>query len=200
MPVPEIVPPAPPLPPRVAARFAAAAAVAALLLVGALAPLGSMSPAGRMVVDARTGEMEFEHAPIPWRIAGSVVGQLSVLALAASLVLSRDRLARRLGRRARVLRAHAWVGVAVLALALAHTLLLVADGSFHGWVSGVLALAALFAHGLLGARRRALQRAWGPWAWRLAADATAWAAVALTVEHVLLTSWHWGFASWGHGA
>lgn len=179
--------------PSPAARRAALALLLLALLVIPLLPHGSMRPIGHMETDPATGRKTFVHEPHPLRAAGSILGQLSGLLLLASLALSFDR--PRWPRLARA-RAHVVLGVLILALSLAHAAVLVVDGAFRGWIPGTLSLAAFAAHGLTGALKRRLARAWGPDGWRWSHSTSAWAALALTVEHVLMASWQFGLVRW----
>lgn len=176
--------------PRATTRAAAAFVFFGLLALILVLPHGEMAPRGQGARWMRT--------------LGSVAGQISMIVLLGSLALARDWPLVRHLKPARRVRLHAGIGKMVLALALVHTLLLVARLDLRGWLPGTLALVAFVVHGLANVLRARLVRAWGPGWWRYAHRASAWAALLLSVEHVLMASWHWGLArhfeltGWGH--
>ncbi|HVM45082.1 MAG TPA: hypothetical protein VM582_04020 [Candidatus Thermoplasmatota archaeon] len=177
--------------PTRATAFALAFLMLGLLALLVALPHGRMAPVGEMRFDPATGEHAFvrDEGAMAVRGLANAAGGLAVLLTLASLALP---YLRRLSLR----RLHARVGVIILVLAALHTLLFLREGSFRGWLPGALSLLAFGLHGATGALRARLARAWGPRWWRFAHHASAWAALALVAEHVLLASWHFGLARW----
>lgn len=158
-------------------------------------PHGRMAPMGEMRHDDATGAASFVHddARMARHGAANAAGSVAVLLTLAGLGLPYLR-------RGALLRLHRALGVAVLALAAAHMLLYLADGSLRGWLPGLASFAAFAAHGLTGALKARLLRAWGPARWRVLHRGSAWAALGLVAMHILLASWHYGLARYFEGA
>lgn len=169
-------------------RSAALFALLGLLALAAALPRGEMAPAGRMVGD----EFVHDEGGMLLRGLANAAGTIAVALTLASLWMPYLK-------RAPMRRWHTRIGVAILALAALHTAMFVVEGSSRGWIPGALSLGAFAAHGLTGALKVRLLRAWGAGWWRLAHHGTAWAALALVAEHILLASWHWGLARWLEG-
>lgn len=165
--------------------FRAAAAAAFVLLVALLValPQGRMAPAGHM----EGNEFVHDEAAMAMRGIANMTGTLATLALVASIWLAYRGTASR--------RAHARLGWAILAFAAIHVGLFLWEGSLRGGLPGALSILLFAAHGVTGALKQRIARAWGGAWWCYAHRASAWAAAFMLVEHVLLASWHWGFAA-----
>lgn len=171
-------------------------ALAALLLLALVVPHGRMGPAGHVTVDPVTKRSVFVHEERQLRGIGTILGQFAFTLLLASVLATYPLPWLRSWSPTRRLVTHVLLGGAILLLSVAHALLLALDQSYRGWLPGALSLVSLGAHGIVAALRGPLGRAWGSAWWRFWHHASAWAAFALTVEHVLEASWHFGLAPW----
>ena len=171
--------------------FALAFCVLGLLALLVALPHGEMAPNGRMVYDPQTRGHEWVHddARMTTHALANAAGGYAVLLTLVSMALpylKRPKLHRRHGR----------IGVAILALAGVHAAMYLAEGSFRGWLPGLLSFAAFAVHGATRVWKARLLRAWGASAWKLTHRGSAWTALALVVEHILVASWHFGLARW----
>lgn len=163
------------------------------MLLVFLLPHGENAPTRVTIIDPEGGTARVDHDFDGLGLAGAIAGQLSFLALFASLALTRGALRRRM-RRAM---AHLWhlrLGRIVLGLSLLHTVLLLVNMDHRGWLSGTIALAALAGHGATSALKRRWLPLWGTPKWRAVNAATAWTAILFSVEHLLVASYDWGLA------
>lgn len=172
-------------------RVAIAFAFLSLLALLVALPHGKMAPSGETRWDPVAKKAIFVHDESKFVTRGiaNITGQLAVILTLASLglpYLKRPGLAR----------LHARAGIAILVLAGIHTALFLGEGSLRGWAPGILSFLAFAVHGVTGAFKVHLMRAWGSTWWRLAHRGSAWAALALVIEHILLASWHFGLARW----
>ena len=170
--------------------------LAGLVMLALVVPHGRMGPAGQMTIDPVTHGSTFVHEERPYRGIGAILGQFALIAMIASVLVAYPVPWTRSWSASRRTITHVALGALILVLSVAHAMLLALDQSYRGWFSGGLSLLAFAAHGAFAGLRVPLSRAWSPAWWRFAHHSSALAAVSLTAEHVLVSSWHFGLAEW----
>ena len=173
------------MPQSVRILFPSAAVV--LLAVVAALPQGDNPGAGSFVVNPETGEGTFVHDFSPAELIAFALGIISGYLLFLSPLLAFRRVLSWLVPIAWHRQAHRWIGLAVLVLALAHGILFPLVGFRRGWLSGVVALLLLAAHGVSGIAKVRMSRRFGGEAWRYLHLATAWSAFVFALFHSFLS-------------
>lgn len=171
--------------------LALAFAVVGLMMLLVALPHGKMAQNGRMAWDPVTREHTWIHDEGSMALRGlaNAAGGYAVILTLASMVIPYLK-------RPKLHKWHARIGIAILVLAGIHTAMFVVEGSFRGWLPGMLSFLAFGIHGVTGALKVRLLGAWGTGWWKLVHHGSAWAALALVVEHIMLASWHFGLAKW----
>jgi hypothetical protein len=162
-----------------------------LLALAVTLPHGRMAPNGHMEFDPATREHTWVHdeARMALHAGANAAGGYAVILTLLSMAIPYLK-------RPKLQKWHGRVGVLVLVLAGLHTFLYLAEGSLRGWLPGMLSFLAFGLHGITGALKVHFLRTWGPAWWRFVHRGSAWAALALVAEHILVASWHFGLARW----
>ena len=154
-------------------------------------PQGTMAQNGHLVWDPATRTHEWIHDEARMAAHGiaNAAGGYAVLLTLASLALPYLK-------RPKLLRWHSRIGIAIMVLAAIHVAMYLWEGSFRGWLPGMLSFLAFGLHGATGAMKARLARGWGPARWRIVHRGSAWAALLFTLQHIVIASWHFGLARW----
>lgn len=162
-------------------------AIVFVLAIVAALPQGNNPGAGDFVFNAETGKGEFVHDLSAPEVTAIALGIVSGYLLFLSPLLAFPRVLAWLVPMAWHRQAHRWLGLAILVLALAHGVLLPIVGFRRGWLSGIVALLLLAAHGVSGISKVRMSRRFGSDAWRYVHHATAWSAFAFALFHSFLS-------------